>query len=126
EAYLNKRADYLANQVNLVELDLLRSGARAPVVGTVPPADYYILVCPHFDFPRAGVWPFTVRDPLPEIPIPLNPETEPPHVPLRPSLDRAYDEAGYEREIDYAQPSTPPLGPTDAAWAAELLAERGD
>ncbi len=124
DAYLNKRADYLATQVNLVEMDLLRSGTRPPVVGAVPRADYYIVVCRHYDLPRAGVWPITVRDPLPSIPIPLNPDVEPPLVPLRPSLDRAYDEAGYEREIDYAQPPTPPLSPPDAAWAAALLAQR--
>ena len=29
DAYLNKRADYLASQVNLVEMDLLRAGVRA-------------------------------------------------------------------------------------------------
>ena len=124
DAYLNKRADYLASQVNLVEMDLLRSGARPPVVGTIPPADYYIVVCRVFDFPQAGVWPLTVRDQLPTIPIPLNPDVEPPLVSLRPSLDRAYDEAGYEQEIDYTQPPTPPLHAADAAWAATLLAER--
>lgn len=122
DAYLNKRADYLASQVNLVEMDLLRSGARAPVVGSVPPADYYIVVCRYFDFPRAGVWPLTVREPLPAVPIPLNPDVEPPVVPLRPSLDRAYDEAGYEQEIDYTQPPAPPLNPADAAWASQLFA----
>jgi uncharacterized protein DUF4058 len=126
DAYLNKRADYLASQVNFVEMDLLRSGARAPVVGALPPADYYIIVCRYFDFPRAGVWPLTVRDRLPTIPIPLNPDVEPPLVQLRPSLDRAYDEAGYEREIDYTQPPTPSLAPTDAAWTSELLAGRAD
>ncbi len=83
DAYLNKRDDYLASQVNLVEMDLLRAGERPPVVGTVPPADYYFLVCRHFDFPQAGVWPLSVRDPLPSLPMPLNPDVEPPFVQLR-------------------------------------------
>jgi len=126
DAYLNKRADYLASQVNLVEMDLLRSGVRAPVSGPLPPADYYIMVSRASDFPKAGVWPLSVRDHLPPAPIPLNPGEECPLLQLRPSLDRAYDEAGYAQEIDYDQPPAPPLNPADAAWASELLAGRAD
>ena len=124
DAYLNKRADYLASQVNLVEMDLLRSGERPPVDEPLPPADYYLIVCRAIDFPRAGAWPLTVRDLLPPIPVPLGPADKPVMLPLQPSLDRAYDEARYAEEIDYDQPPEPPLTPTDAAWASELLARR--
>jgi hypothetical protein len=126
EAYLNKRADYLASQINLVEMDLLRSGERPPMDKPLPPADYYILVCRALDFPRAGAWPFTVRDALPAVCIPLGPADNPVVLPLRPSLDRAYDEAVYSQEINYDQPPQPPLEPADAAWAAELLAHRAN
>jgi hypothetical protein len=126
DAYLNKRADYLASQINLVEMDFLRSGERPPVDEPLPPADYYIIVCRAIDFPHAGAWPLSVRDALPAIPIPLGPADEPVLLSLRPSLDRAYDEAGYADEIDYDQSPTPPLEPADAAWAMELLARRAN
>jgi hypothetical protein len=124
DAYLNKRADHLASQVNLVEMDLLRAGTRPPVENPRPPADYYMIVCRTTDFPQAGAWPLTVRDLLPAVPVPLGPADEPVLLPIRPSLDRAYDEAGYAEEIDYDQPPEPPLAPMDAAWASELLARR--
>jgi hypothetical protein len=74
EAYLNKRIDYLAAGVNVVEIDLLRGGQRLPIEGDLPPhSDYYALVCRARQMPTADIWPFGVRDPLPEIPIPLLP-----------------------------------------------------
>ena len=126
DAYLNKRADYLASQINLVEMDLLRSGERPPVDKPLPPADYYIIVSRAADFPRVGVWPLSVRDSLPTVPFPLGAAEEPVFLPLRPSMDRAFDEAGYVEEIDYHQPPTPPLNDADAAWAVDLLAGRAD
>jgi hypothetical protein len=112
--------------VNLVEMDLLRSGKRPPVDKPLPPADYYIIVSRAVDFPHVGVWPLSVRDSLPTVPFPLGSAEEPVFLPLRPSMDRAFDEAGYVEEIDYSQPPTPPLNDADAAWAAELLAHRAN
>src|SRR2546422_5670714 len=44
---------------------------------------------------------FSVRDPLPPIPIPLNPEDAPGMLDLGACFRRAYDEAPYRKEIDY-------------------------
>jgi len=111
--------------VNLVEIDLLRDGERPPLqVPEPPPSDYYILVCPAATFPQAGFWPFSVREPLPLVSIPLDPHSEPVFLDLRACLDRAYDGGRYSDEIDYRQPPVPPLSEADAAWADELLAAR--
>jgi hypothetical protein len=121
-AYRAKRADYLASDVNLVEIDLLRDGERPPLQNPSPqPSDYYILVCPAATFPQAGFWPLSVRDSLPLVPIPLDPETEPVLLDLRACLDRAYDGGRYEEEINYRRPPLPPLSEPDAAWSRELL-----
>ncbi len=122
EAYLMKREEYLATRVNLVELDLLRNGERPPLGTSPPTTDYYVLVCRASELPSAGVWPFSVRDPLPTIPIPLDPEDPDVMLSLRPCLDRAYDESAYERQIDYTVPAEPPLREPDATWARQLLA----
>lgn len=123
EAYLAKRNEYLATGTNLVEMDLLRQGIRLPMGEPgPPPADYYVLVSPAAAFPQAGVWPFAVRDPLPAVPIPLDAGETPLLLALKPCFDRAYEEAPYQRELDYNAPPQPPLPEPDAAWARELLA----
>lgn len=127
DAYLLKRTEYFATRTNLVELDLLRSGRRMPLTlseGEAPASDYLFVVCQAISFPSAGVWDFGVRDPIPPIPIPLDPTDAPVMLDLKPLLDRAYDAGRYAREIDYTQPPIPPLSGPDAAWAADLLASR--
>jgi hypothetical protein len=125
DAYLAKRNEYLATGTNLVEIDLLRAGQRLPMGEPAPPAaNYYVVVSRRSDFPRIGIWPFSVRDPLPTVPVPLNPEDAPVSLDLKPCLDRAYQEGRYDREVDYATPPDPPLREPDAAWARELLTRR--
>jgi hypothetical protein len=124
DGYLAKRQEYFRSETNLVEIDLLRNGTRPPVEEPFPPAHYYILVSRAADFPQAKVWAFTVRDPLPPIPVPLNPQDPPVMLELRPCLDRAFDEARFGEEIDYSQPPTPPFREPDATWVRELLSRR--
>jgi len=45
KAYLAKREEILSSRTNLVELDLLRGGARLPTVQPLPPGDYFAFVC---------------------------------------------------------------------------------
>jgi hypothetical protein len=125
DAYLAKRNEYLATGTNLVEIDLLRSGERLPVGSPPPPlADYYVVICRAVDFPTTAIWPFTVQDAFPTVPVPLDPEEGVVDLFLKPCLNRAYDEAHYEREIDYSQPPLPPLLAPAASWAAQLLSRR--
>lgn len=125
DSYLSKRNDYLLTGTNLVEIDLLRDGDRVPFgKPKPPPADYYALVSRADRFPKASVWAFTVRDPLPVLPIPLKPEHGEVPLDLRGCLDRAYDDAGYQNRIDYAAPPASQLRKPDAEWAAELLKAR--
>jgi len=123
--YLAKRTDYLAAGTSLVEIDLLRDGDRLPFGRPKPPAaDYYALVSRADRFPKAGVWAWTVRDPLPVLPVPLKPADGEVLLDLRLALDRAFEDAGYETRIDYAAPPGYGLRRADAAWATELLATR--
>jgi hypothetical protein len=122
DAYLAKRLDYLAAGVNVVEIDLLRGGERMPLGDPFPEkADYYMMVCRANELPQAGVWWFSVRDPIPVIPVPLSPGEGDVSLDLRACLDRAYAEGRYRDEIDYTQPPEPPLSPDDGAWARQLL-----
>jgi hypothetical protein len=126
-AYLNKRGEYFGQSVSLVEIDLLRAGHRLPLgeLG-MSVKDYYVMVCRGWEFPRADIWTFTVRDPLPAIPIPLAEGVAEPILALRDCLDRAYSLASYESEIDYHARPDPPLNKSDAGWAKAFLASRNN
>src|SRR5205809_4726701 len=71
--YLAKRHGVLEQQVNLVEIDLLKAGDRVPILPPPPHADYYVFVARGDRTPYADVYAWSVRDPLPTIPIPLRP-----------------------------------------------------
>jgi hypothetical protein len=61
--YLNKREEWLARRVNFVEIDLLRGGGRMPFGEPSPQdADYYLFLCRGSNYPKAEVWPITIRE----------------------------------------------------------------
>lgn len=127
QAYLTKRIDYLDAGVNVVEIDLLRGGARLPL-GDPPPSEthYYVLVCRALSVPNAGVWPFSMRDPLPVVPVPLDPGEKDVMLSLRDCLERAYAEGRYAEQIDYSTPPPPPpLDEATAEWTRQIVAGAG-
>jgi hypothetical protein len=122
DAFLAKRNEYLATKTNIVEIDLHRTGLRMPMGEPPPPvADYYILICRAADFPKTAIWPFGVRDPLPDVPIPLKPEDGIVTLRLKECFDLAYDQGPYRKVVDYSKPPGIPLQRDDANWAAEWL-----
>ncbi len=118
--YLEKRHEVLGSRAHLVEIDLLRGGARLPTVEEWPPGDYAALVSRASDRPRAEVYVWTVRDRLPEVPIPLETGEPDALLDLAAALRTTYEHAHYELAIDYTRPPEPPLPATEAAWAAKL------
>ncbi|MBI3822014.1 MAG: DUF4058 family protein, partial [Planctomycetes bacterium] len=71
-SYLAKREEYLAANVNVIEINLLRSG-KTPPLGKArsPKGAYYYLVCLAEELPKARLWTFGVRDSLPPVLVPL-------------------------------------------------------
>ena len=84
-------------------------------------SDYYLFVCRGCNYPNAEVWPFTIRDAVPPIPVPLKPEHGDTPLDLQSCLSEIYNTNRYAMRIDYSQPPTPPFGSNDAEWATELL-----
>lgn len=122
DAYLMKQREYLASDLNLVEMDLLRKGERLPwVTPAVASSDYYVMVSRAVERPHGKLWPFSVRDSLPPISIPLSLRDGDVPLELGTIMNQIYDSAGYGRELDYTQPPIPPLDEPDAAWAHQLL-----
>ena len=92
-----------------------------PAAGPLPPADYYVTVSRGDRRPMAELWPLTVRDSLPLIPIPLEPPDPDAPLDLQTAFDSVYEDAGYDYSLDYRRGTVPPLTPSDAEWAAELI-----
>lgn len=122
--YQGKRETLLSTLTSLVEIDLLRAGERPAIIGAAPESDYRVVVVRGWERPRASLYPFSVRDPIPAIPIPLERRDEEPLLDLNALLHTLYDQAVYNLRIDYGQPAVPPLAEADAAWARDLPAGR--
>jgi hypothetical protein len=120
DKYLTKRLELFATQVNFVELDFLRGGPRLPLTG-LPDCSYYAMVSRPATRPKADIWPLTLRETLPSLPIPLREGEPEPLIDLKAVLDRVYDEARYGDQI-YDYTPEPQLSPADAEWATAILA----
>jgi len=119
--YLRKRQALLLGKANLVEIDLLRSGTRMPMLDPLPPSPYYLLVGREEKAPSCRVWRASFDRPLPIIPIPLSkPDPDIP-LALQPMVDAIYKRSRYEESIDYTRPLEPPLTSEQAAWLQQRL-----
>ncbi len=119
DQFLAKRWQILKSSVDYVEIDLQRGGPRLPMEG-MPPCDYYVLVSRAADRPDMGLWPISLRKPLPIVPIPLPAPKKEVRLNLQELLHQAYDEAGYANYI-YSGPPTPRLRADDARWAKRFV-----
>jgi hypothetical protein len=119
--YLAKRANVLQSTANLVEIDLLRGGARLPTVEPLQPGDYYAFISRPTLRPDVDVYAWTLRDPLPTLPIPL--AEDDPDVPLdlQAAFSTTYDRAGYDYSLDYDEKVRPSLSKRDAQWLKACL-----
>lgn len=119
--YLEKRISFLDTPVHFVEIDLLRQWERMPLGGTLPKTDYLAVVCKGDNRPNCDVWPISVRDALPVLPIPLQHPDPPVPLDMGQALKTAYQRARYDLRIDYTNPPTPPLDKEDIDWATDLI-----
>jgi hypothetical protein len=106
EQYERKRLTVLASLTNLVEIDLLRAGDPMPmrVSGNGDLGDYRIVISRSQHRPRADVYLFGVRDPIPDVPLPLRPGEDEPVLALNRILHALYDQTGYDLAVDYHPP----------------------
>lgn len=114
--YLAKRENVFNSGSNLVELDLLRGGQRLPTKEDLPPADYFAFVSRHDQLPRVEVYAWTLRNPLPEVPVPLADGDDDLLLGLQPIFTRTCQEAGYDYSLKYDRELEPPVDPTNRQW----------
>ncbi len=124
EQYARKRNEVLGNTTNLVEIDLLRAGEPFPfyLSGEDARSDYRIVVSRVQHRPRADVYLFGLRDPIPDVPVPLQPGEVEPVLPLNQILHQLYDRAGYDLAVNYQKSPGPPLSDESAHWVNSVVA----
>lgn len=119
--YEEKRAHIFRTRTNLVEIDLLRAGEPMPVIGKPVHSDYRVLVSRGSQRPRARLYAFNLRQPIPVFHIPLLPGDTEPEIDLGQVLHALYQRARFDLRLDYTVPPVPPLSEEDAQWATELF-----
>jgi hypothetical protein len=129
DLYRRKQRELLEGGVNLVEIDLLRSGGRVLVVPThkLPPSHrttYLVCVSRAARPGTVEVYRAPLRERLPVVRVPLRASDADVSLDLQALLARCY-RAGAWDDIDYKRSPEPPLDPDDAAWADERLRGAG-
>ena len=119
--YRNKRDELQMAGVNVLEVDLLRRGMRLWPADKLPPTPYLAALI-RSGHAQAEIWPISLRDRLPVLPVPLR--SPDPDVPLdvQAALDTIYDDARYALTINYdSGPPEPSFSAADRGWMAEQV-----
>ena len=122
--YRKKHREFCAGGVNLVEIDLIRAGSH--VLG-IPEQKIPTrlagqpLICVRRATRRgAELYGASLREPLPNIRIPLRPTDGDVVLQLQPVFNEIYRKGRYD-SIDYGRPPVPRLSAEDERWVAEVL-----
>ena len=119
--YRQKRRRLYQASVHLIELDFIRRGTRPCAHPRIPDVPYLITVIrAHTGF--MDIWPLSLQDTLPIVPVPLRPPDTEVRLDLPSALTSIYDEAAYDLSIDYSQSPPPPVfSEADTQWMYALL-----
>ena len=125
DKYLEKQAEVLRSDASLVEIDLLRSGPPLFALPTsqIPERhrrDYLACVSLGWKHNRRLLYPMSLRQRLPALPIPLRKDEPPVSLDLQVLIDQTYERGRYN-DLDYSQELDPPLSAEESAWAQQVL-----
>lgn len=129
DQYLRKQRELLDGRINLVEIDLVRTGHHVLAVPShlVPPSHrtpYRVCVRRGSGRPRAELYRVPLRERLPAIKVPLRESDADVVLDLQALIDLCYHHGRYD-DIDYKADPVPALEGEDAAWADGLLRAAG-
>jgi hypothetical protein len=85
---------------------------------------YRICVRRASDLQRIELYRASLREPLPNIPIPLRPSDADIVLQLQPLIDECYHDGRYE-QLNYRDAPRPSLSADDAVWAEETIRNAG-
>jgi hypothetical protein len=119
--YLAKRRALLVQNVHLAELDLLFGGRRLPLQQALPSADYYYLLSRGDQRPDCQVYRWTVRQPLPTLPVPLRSPDADLHIDLAAVFATAYERGRFFRRLNYQGPVPAFLREDNRRWCEAIV-----
>lgn len=122
EDYRRKQMDYVSGGVNLVEIDLLRTGQHvlsAPWE-LIPPGRRRMYMMSVRTKTRTKVFGASLREPLPVIPIPLRHQDSDVTLNLQQLIEQVYDRGRYWK-LDYQADPEPALPADEVEWVDSLL-----
>ena len=127
EAYVQKRQELWGSGVNLVEIDLLRSGGKTvrppdQRLGELLPWSYLVAVTRRKPF-REEIYPIQLSSRLPRIGVPLAPGDKDAVVDLQAVFTRSWEDGAYPEILDYDLPPPGRLSPEESAWCSALAKE---
>ena len=125
-AYKRKRTAYVDSRVNLVEIDLIRDGDHIVAIDLdrVPKqfwGDYITCIQRETAWSQFELYPMPLRQPLPDISIPLRRTDKDVLLQIQVVIDQCYQDGRYWR-TDYSQALRPRLSELDTVWADALIA----
>jgi Protein of unknown function (DUF4058) len=123
--YVTKRQRLLLSAAHRIEIDLLHIGERVPMQQPLPNASYFVLLSRAEERPLMEVWPISLANPLPIIPVPLLAGDADVLLDLQAAFTAAYDLLGYDLIVDYTQAPDVPLSDREAAWVDAHLHTAG-
>ncbi|MEZ6131451.1 MAG: DUF4058 family protein [Planctomycetaceae bacterium] len=129
--YFAKQNELLDAGVNLVEIDLLRSGkwvlaAQKDIYPQSLKHPYRICVVRAENSEEAEIYQATFAAPLPTIRIPLRPTDNDVLLPLQRLINQAYENGRYGNDVDYSAAPEPPLEADEQSWVANYLAKSSE
>lgn len=111
-------------QVHLLEIDLLRRGARVWEFAGVPNKPY-IIALTRAATSHVEIWPLDLVDVLPRLPVPLRAPDKDAVLDLQAAFRSVYDEAYYALSIDYTETPPPPdFAESDLTWIRNIVSSR--
>ena len=122
--YRGKREKILRQKIHLIELDLLVGGKRPILSRPLPVGDYHVYISRSDKRPDCAVYTWTVRDPLPMIPIPPGKPDADLEIDLGKVFQTTYERGRYANALDYGKPPIAPLQKADARWAKALARKK--
>jgi Protein of unknown function (DUF4058) len=124
EAYEKKRQEFFKSDAHLLELDLLRAGQRLKFTQPLPDNPYFIFLSHVEKRPLIDVWPLSLREMIPAVPVPLLQPDPDVVLDVQKALSEIYESAKYERRIDYTkEPPPPAFSAEDMEWLEQNFQE---
>lgn len=131
EEYVRKQKEILRSPTHLIEIDLLRGGLHTVAVpreAVLSQTNYEYIVSLRratVGKNRFEVWPFTVREALPTIRIPLTEGWPDFSLDLQLICREAYRRGRWDKAFDYSRDPEPRLRSEDTQWINDLLRGAG-